>query len=145
MFKRFIKNPESARMTTVNFAFQERSRLETALANGLSVNQLFFRPTENIEKTGIHVTMCLKCQKEIRPFCTISQIKSKCGKYAENQNTDMSPIGTKIQCPSYLEQHPTASRECRVYLETYQSQLVPLPNQLQDKSEKLITENKQLA
>ena len=50
-------------MTTVKVDLQERTMLETALANGLFVNQLFFRPTEYIEKTDIHVTRCFNCQK----------------------------------------------------------------------------------
>ena len=50
-------------MTTVKVDLQERTMLETALANGLFVNQLFFRPTEYIEESDIHVTRCFKCQK----------------------------------------------------------------------------------
>ena len=41
----FIKKPDNARTITVKIDLQERTMLETALANGLFFNQLFFRPS----------------------------------------------------------------------------------------------------
>ena len=144
--RRFIKKPDNAKMTMVKVDLQERTMLETALANGLFVNQLFFRPTEYIEKTDIHVTRCFNCQKfgHIAPSCKLGQ---KYGKCAENQNTDSCHQPEQnYKCVNCLEQHSSALKECPVYLKTleklYQSRSVPLPKQLQDKIDRLITENK---
>ena len=144
--RRFIKKPDNAKMTTVKVDLQERTMLETALANGLFVNQLFFRPTEYIEKTDIHVTRCFNCQKfgHIAPSSKLGQ---KSGKCAENHNTDSChQTEQNYKCVNCLEQHSSASKECPVYLKTleklYQSRLVPLPKQLQDKIDRLITEHK---
>ena len=45
-------------MTTVKVDLQERTMLETALENGLFVNQVFFRPTEYIEKFVHKASSC---------------------------------------------------------------------------------------
>ena len=131
-------------MTTVKVDLQERTMLETALANGLFVNQLFFRPTENIEETDIHVTRCFKCQKvgERASSCKLGQ---KCGKCAEKHNTDSChQLEQNYKCVNCLEQLSSASKKCPVYLKTmerlYQSRSVPLPKQLQGKIDILITE-----
>ena len=133
-------------MTTDKVDLQERTMLETALANGLFVNQLFFRPTEYIAKTDIHVTRCFECQKidHIASSCKLDQ---KYGKCAENHNTDSCHQSEQNnKCVNCLEQHSSASKECPLYLKTmeklYQSRSVPLPKQLQDKIDRLITENK---
>ena len=133
-------------MFTVKVDLQERTMLETALANGLIANQLFFRPTEYIEETDIHVTRCFNCQKfgHIAPSCKLGQ---KCGKCAENPNTDSCHQPEQnYKCVNCLEQHSSALKEYPVYLKTmenlYQSRSVPLPKQLQDKIDRLITENK---
>ena len=116
--RRFIKNPDNARMATVKVDLQERTMLETALANGLFVKQLFFRPTENIEKTDIHVTRCFKSQKfdHIASSCELGK---KCGYGAENHNTDSChQLEQNYKSVSFLEQHSSASKECLVYLKT---------------------------
>ena len=109
--RRFIKKPDNAKITTVKVDLQERTMLETALANGLFVDQLFFRPTEYIEKTDIHVTRCFNCQKfgHIAPSCNLGQ---KCGKCAENHNTDSCHQPEQnYECVNCLEQHSSASKE----------------------------------
>ena len=144
--RRFIRKPDKARMTTDNVDVQERTMLGTALANGLFVNQLVFRPTEYIEKTDIHATRCFECQKfdHIASFCKLDQ---KCGKSAENPNTDSCHQSEQnYKSVNCLEQHSSASKECPLYLKTleklHQSRSVPLPKQLQDKIDRLTTENK---
>ena len=117
-------------MTTVKVDFQERTMLEIAFANGLFDNKLFFRPTEYIENTDIHVNRCFKCHKfgHIASPCKLGQ---GCGKCAEINNTNSCHHSEQnYKCVSFLEQHSSASKECILYLK---SQLVPLPKQLQDK------------
>ena len=127
-------------MTTVKVDLQQRTTLETALANGLFVNQLFFRPTDYIEKTFFN------CQK-VGHIASSSKLSQKCGKCAGNHNTVRCHQSEQnYKCVNCLEQHSSASKECPVYLKTmeklYQSRSIPLPKQLQDKIDRLITENK---
>ena len=146
LIRRFIKNSDNAKMTTVKVDLQERTMLESALANGLFVNQLFFRPTEYIEKTDIHMTRCFNCQKfgHIAPTCKLGQKRGKCSK---NHNTDsFYQPEQNYKCVNCLKQHFSASKDCPVYPKTmeklYQRRSVPLPKQLQDKINRLIIENK---
>ena len=110
--RRFIKKSDNAKMTTVKVDLQERTMLETALANGLFVDQLFLRPIEYIEKTDIHVTRnCFNCQKfgHIAPSCKLGQ---KCGKCAENHNTESCHQPEQnYECVNCLEQHSSSSKE----------------------------------
>ena len=133
-------------MVTVKVDLQERTMSETALVNGLFVNQLFFRPSEYIEKTNIDLTLWFKCQKfgHISSSCELGQNFGKC---AEKHNTDSChQIGTKLQICQLSGTTLFSIKKCPARLKTtetlYQSRLVPLPNQLQDKIDRLITENK---
>ena len=101
--RRFIKKPDNAKMTTVKVDLHERTVLETSLANSLFVNQQFFRPTEYIEKTDIHVIRCFNCQKfgHIAPFCKLGQKWAKC---ARNHNTDScQQQGQNYKCVNCLD------------------------------------------